>query len=162
VHENAHLIERFYTAFQKRDHATMAACYHPEAVFGDPAFPRLEGARIGAMWRMLCTRAQDLTVAFRDVVADERTGSAHWDADYTFVATGRKVTNRIDARFEFRDGLIYRHDDAFDFKRWSRMALGPTGWLLGWTGWFRRTFQRRAADQLDRFLAKEGGGKPRA
>lgn len=158
-HANADLITRFYTAFQKRDHATMAACYHRDAVFGDPAFPRLEGARIGGMWRMLCTRAKDLDVSFRDVAADDRTGQAHWDAAYTFVATGRKVLNRIDARFEFKDGLIVRHDDDFDFKRWSRMALGLPGWLLGWTGWFRRTFQRRANDQLEKFLAKEAGGE---
>ena len=42
-------------------------------------------------------------------------GSAHWEADYTFSATKRKVHNVVDARFELRDGLIVKHTDVFDF-----------------------------------------------
>ena len=34
-HTTTHLIERFYSAFQKRDAAGMAACYAPDVKFGD-------------------------------------------------------------------------------------------------------------------------------
>jgi ketosteroid isomerase-like protein len=153
MHPNAELISRFYLAFQRRDAAGMAACYHPEIEFSDPAFPSLKGREAAAMWDMLITRGKDLELDFRDVRADEHTGSAHWDAHYTFSRTGRKVHNRIDAAFRFRDGLIVRHEDRFDFPRWARMAFGPTGWLLGWTPFFQRKVQQQAALGLRRHLA---------
>ena len=133
----------------------MAQCYHPEAVFGDPAFPRLEGDRIAAMWRMLCLRGKDLQLEFSDVEADDVSGSAKWEAIYTFAPTRRKCHNRITASFEFRDGKIIRHRDSFDFYRWTRMALGPVGYLLGWTGFLKNKVRRQAAAQLASFIARE-------
>ena len=144
------LISRFYEAFTARDHQGMAACYHDEARFSDAVFPDLRGPRVKAMWRMLCERGEDLVVTFTDVEADEHGGSARWEAVYTFRATGRQVTNRIRARFRFRDGLIVDHRDTFDFWAWSRQALGPAGWLLGWSPLLRRRVQRTAGRQLDR------------
>src|SRR6478735_2969497 len=67
--ENRALIERFYHAFQQRDGAAMAACYHANASFRDPVF-ELEGARVGAMWRMLTSRGADLRVEFGNISAD--------------------------------------------------------------------------------------------
>nr|QMS48188.1 ketosteroid isomerase-related protein [uncultured bacterium] len=72
------LIERFYAAFQKRDAAGMAACYHPDVTFSDEAFPGLRGDRARDMWRMLCERGTDLELTFSDVSADAERGSAHW------------------------------------------------------------------------------------
>jgi len=154
VHPNAELVTRFYTAFQRRDAAAMSACYAPGVVFSDPVFPRLEGAHAGAMWRMLCERGADLDVTFRDVSADDARGAAHWDANYTFTQTGRKVLNRIDATFEFANGAIIRHIDSFDFHRWARQALGPVGLLLGWTPLVRNKVRRSAAAALAAWEAK--------
>ena len=83
MHRNAELIEKFYRAFQRRDAATMTSCYHPQVQFSDPVFTDLQGARAGAMWRMLTERGKDLKVEFRDVQADETTGTAHWEAWFT-------------------------------------------------------------------------------
>ncbi|HEU0016322.1 MAG TPA: nuclear transport factor 2 family protein, partial [Longimicrobium sp.] len=150
MHPNAALIERFYTAFAARDAAGMKACYHPDVVFSDPAFGELRGAQAGAMWALLLERGRDLRVTFSDVRADDERGGAHWEAHYTFGHTGRAVHNRIDAEFEFRDGLIARHTDRFDFWAWARQALGPAGWVLGlWP--FRLLVRRRARADLDRF-----------
>ena len=153
---NAALIRRFYEAFGRRDHAEMARCYAPDARFSDPAFGRLEGAEVPAMWRMLCERGEDLEVRYRDVEAHDDRGSAHWDADYTFSATGRKVHNSIDASFRFRDGLILEHDDRFSLWRWSRQALGPTGLLLGWSPIVRSRINAQARNNLREFMTKEG------
>ncbi|HND34209.1 MAG TPA: nuclear transport factor 2 family protein, partial [Myxococcota bacterium] len=90
---NEALIQTFYAAFQRRDGAAMAECYHPEAEFSDPVFPGLKGSEPGEMWKMLCSRANDLKIEFSAVQADERSGKAHWEAWYTFSATGRKVHN---------------------------------------------------------------------
>ena len=88
MHPHAQLIQNFYTSFQRRDAAGMIACYHPEVVFFDPVFMRLEGARAGAMWQMLCGRAKDLEITFSNVRADDQTGAAHWEAIYTFSKKG--------------------------------------------------------------------------
>ena len=145
---NSDLIRRFYGAFQRRDAATMAACYHREIQFSDPVFTDLRGPEVGRMWAMLCARGKDLRVDFSDVVAEGDTGGARWEADYTFSATRRPVHNQITAQFQFRDGLIVRHVDSFSFWRWSRQALGPVGSLLGWTPHLQAKVQRTAAASL--------------
>jgi hypothetical protein len=149
--ENRALIERFYHAFQQRDGATMAACYHANAKFRDPVF-ELEGGRIGAMWKMLTSRGADLRAEFGNVSADATSGSADWQAWYTFSATGRPVHNIINARFGFADGLIVEHVDTFDFWRWSRQALGPVGLLLGWSSLLRDKVRNQAARALDQYI----------
>lgn len=156
MHENARLLETFYTCFQRRDGAGMAACYHPNAEFSDPVFPGLKGAQVGGMWRMLTERSISLELTFRDIKADEQRGSAHWEAIYPFSATGRRVHNVIDAIFEFRDGKIYRHLDHFDLYRWMRMALGPKGALLGWAPPVQAALRKKARAGLDEYLARRG------
>jgi ketosteroid isomerase-like protein len=152
--QEVELIQRFYTAFQQKDWATMAACYHPEAQFSDPAFPNLTGKQPGAMWRMLIEGATSLDITFNNVQGANSQGSAHWEAIYPFTQTGRKVHNKIDSTFEFRDGLIWRHRDRFDFWAWSRMALGPTGLLLGWSPIVRNKVHKMAGQRLVKFIEK--------
>lgn len=154
VHPNAELITRFYAAFARRDAIAMAACYHPAASFSDPVFGELDHGGVCAMWRMLCERANDLAIETSDIAADAERGSAHWVATYTYIATGRRVVNRIDATFAFRDGLIARHDDRFDLYRWMRQALGAKGALLGWLSPVRGAVRAQAAKALAAYRAK--------
>lgn len=132
MHPNAQTLQRFYTAFSQLDHATMAACYAPDATFEDEAFSLKGREQIGGMWRMLCSAAQKPAAAkhwkleYSGIEADANGGRAHWEAHYLFSATGRKVHNIIDGTFTFTpDGLIATHRDRFNFWRWSRQALGP-------------------------------------
>lgn len=152
MHPNQALIERFYTCFSQRDHAGMIACYAPGIVFSDAVF-ELKGKAAGAMWQMLCESGKDLAVSFGGIEADGQRGKAHWEARYSFSSSGRKVHNVIEAAFTFQEGLIVEHRDHFDFWRWSRMALGPAGVLLGWTPLLRRQVQRTAQARLERFIA---------
>lgn len=154
MHPNAALIARYYTAFARRDARGMIDCYHPDVHFSDAVFPDLRGPQAGAMWRMLCERAQDLRIVFSDVVADETAGSARWEAWYTFTGTGRPVHNRIAARFEFRDGRIIRHRDTFPFWRWAAQALGPVGWFLGWSPVVKRRVRAQAAASLSKYSSR--------
>jgi ketosteroid isomerase-like protein len=161
MHPNAQLIDGFYAAFARRDAGAMAACYAPDATFHDPVFD-LAGSEVGAMWAMLCARGKDLALEWRDVRADDRAGSAHWEPRYTFSATGRPVHNVIDAGFTFRDGRIATHVDRFDLWRWSRMALGMKGALLGWTPFLRDAIRSQARRGLDAWIARgSGSGGPR-
>ena len=157
MHPNEELIQKFYAAFQARDADGMCACYHPNVIFSDPVFGRLPASRATVMWHMLCGRAKDLQISFKDIQANAETGTAHWEAQYTFGKTRRPVHNIIDATFVFRENLIVQHDDAFDVWKWTRMALGPMGLLLGWTPWLRSTVRRDARRGLDAFIQKQQG-----
>lgn len=152
AHPNAELIREFYEAFDRGDAEKMAASYHPDAVFEDPAFGELTGAEAGDMWRMLVGRSTDLRVELPSHEAGDDTGRANWIATYTF-RTGRKVRNDIQAEFRFRDGLIADHRDRFSFWTWSRQALGPPGLLLGWTPLLRGKVRSEARKGLDEFRA---------
>ena len=156
MHQQANdLIERFYGAFAERDGKAMTACYGRDARFSDPVFPGLRGDEPGAMWRMLTARASDLRLELLEHEADGERGSARWRAHYTFTQTGRPVVNDVRASFRFADGLIADHIDDFDFYRWARQALGPSGLLLGWTPLLRSAVRRRARAGLDEFMAGE-------
>ncbi len=155
MHPHAQLIERFYAAFAERDAEGMARCYHPQVQFSDPVFQQLRGERAAGMWRMLTERGKDLRIDFSRIEADEQRGKAHWEAHYTFSATGHQVHNIIDATFEFADGLIVKHDDHFNFWRWASQALGLKGRLLGWLPPVRDAVSKQAMVQLDRFLERQ-------
>lgn len=153
---NTELINQFYTSFANKDIVGMLACYHPQIAFEDPAFGKLQGKRAGDMWRMLLSNDKsELKITFSDVQADENSGSANWRAEYLFSQTGRKVNNVITARFVFKDGLIYRHQDDFNIHRWAKQALGMTGFVLGWTAFFKQKLQKKANRNLDFFIQKE-------
>jgi ketosteroid isomerase-like protein len=154
MHANQDLISQFYTAFNERDAETMARSYAEDATFEDPAFGQLTAPEARAMWRMLLGRATDLRAEFRDVRADDDTGSAHWEAYYTF--NSKPVHNVIDADFEFRDGLITKHVDSFDWPRWAGQALGMPGKVLGRTAFLRRRAGAKARAQLDAYIAQHG------
>ncbi len=146
------LVEQFYAAFERRDAAAMAACYHKQAHFTDPVFD-LRGRAVGEMWRMLCAKGRDLKVSHGKARRDRQRVRVRWEARYTFSGTGRKVHNVIEASFEFEGGLIKRHVDRFSFWRWARQALGPIGWVLGWSGLLQTKIRRRAARGLAEFCA---------
>ncbi len=154
MQKNKDLIVQFYTAFQKGDFATMQNSYDDEAHFNDPAFQNLNASEVRAMWQMLVTAAKDLSITFSDVVADEIKGSCKWEAHYTFSKTGRKVHNIIEANFEFKDGKIVKHNDHFNFWRWSRQALGTSGLLLGWSNKLREKVQITARKGLEVFMKR--------
>ena len=153
--ENEQLIRHFYESFTRNDADGMINCYADDVVFSDPAFGELRGTDAKNMWRMLIERGGgNLKIEFSGVKADDAKGSADWTADYLFSKTGRRVFNRIHAEFEFRDGRIARHTDAFDFWKWSRQALGISGLLLGWSGFLQNKIRQNARRSLREYGEK--------
>lgn len=153
AHANAQTLFRLFEAFDRLDFDAMAACYAPNARFGDPVF-RLRGSEsIGGMWRMLCEAAaqgrSEWSLRHREVRADETRGAVQWEARYRFSTTGRPVLNKVHSRFVFSpEGLIVAHTDRFIFWSWAKQALGPIGLLLGWTPWLRGKVRQNAAMKL--------------
>lgn len=130
---NDEVIARLYERFAAGDADGMASCYHEAVHFHDPVFQDLNGPDVMKMWRALLGRSDDLKITLGEHRSRGDAGSAHWSAVYTFSQTGRLVHNEIDATFRFQDGLIIDHVDRFSLWKWSRMALGMPGVLLGWS-----------------------------
>jgi SnoaL-like domain len=112
----------------------------------------LRGDAVAAMWYMLCKNATDLDVTLIDFAANDEMGIAHWEATYNFSETGRRVHNTVEARFEFKDGKIIKHQDNWDFWKWSNMALGLVGRFLGWTPMIKNTAKQKAGEKLAVFM----------
>lgn len=146
------LIHSFYEAFSRKDAIAMAQCYHPSAVFTDPVF-ELKEKEVPAMWHMLCEKGKDLHIQYSNIEVFGNTASANWVATYTFSSTQRPVQNEIEASFIFKDGLIIRHTDNFDFHRWSTQALGLPGLLFGWSSFFKKKVQKQATEALNVFIS---------
>ncbi|RZJ77675.1 MAG: nuclear transport factor 2 family protein [Flavobacterium sp.] len=155
MNANEQLISEFYEAFKNKDFRKMQSFYADNAVFNDAVFKNLNASQVKAMWEMLITKGKDMQLEFSNVSANEKTGTAHWDASYTFSSTGNKVVNRIDATFEFENGKIVKHTDNFNFYTWAKQALGFTGLLLGWTGFLKKKIQTTALANLNQFMSKK-------
>ncbi len=149
---NETTLKRLHAAFTVRDGKTMGECYHADAHFRDPVFD-LHGDEIGAMWRMLCSRSAELRIESSDLMVEGSSGRADWQAWYPFSTTGRKVHNIVHSEYQFSDGLIIDQVDTFPFWRWSRQALGPAGFLLGWTPLLQNKVRATARTALSRYMA---------
>jgi hypothetical protein len=64
------------------------------------------------------------------------------------------VNNKITAHLRFKNGLIIEHTDAFDFYKWTRMALGLPGFLFGWSNFLQGRIQKSARKGLVAFIEK--------
>jgi ketosteroid isomerase-like protein len=154
MNTNEILIQKFYTCFQNKDYKGMQDCYADNAVFNDSVFKNLDSAQVKAMWQMLISTGKDLKLEFKDIKATETSGTAHWDAYYTFTRTGNKIINRIDATFKFENGKIVSHTDYFNFYTWAKQSLGTAGLLLGWTPFIKNKIQKTAMENLNAFMNK--------
>jgi hypothetical protein len=146
------IIEKFYTAFQRKDFRTMQSLYDDRATFSDPVFQNLNAGQVRAMWEMLLTSSSDLKIIFNQIQSTSGEARCHWEAWYTFSSTRRPVHNRIDAEFKIVQGKIMSHVDTFDLWSWSRQALGPAGLLLGWSPLIRNKIRKTARQRLERFM----------
>lgn len=150
-------IEQFYTAFAAKDPDAMVACYHKDIHFEDPAFGVLKGEKAGQMWHMLCNsqKGKEFHVTFSNVTYQEEKGTARWEAQYEFSATGRKVHNKIKTSFEFKDDKIIKHIDSFSLRTWASQAMGFKGFLIGGTRFFKNKLQEKTKHALEKYMAKQ-------
>ncbi|MEQ9424553.1 MAG: nuclear transport factor 2 family protein [Cyclobacteriaceae bacterium] len=150
--ERIQVIQEFYSAFQAGDAEKMVSHYADNVQFEDPAFGRLSGEDAANMWRMLIERSKgQLQIEFSDIKQNGDEVTAHWEAKYPFSKTGRFVHNIIEATFEFNGDKIIKHTDDFNFWRWSHMALGLPGKLLGWSPILQNKVKKQCLDLLDKY-----------
>lgn len=149
---NEQLIHDFYSAFQSLDYAFMQGCYSPNPIFNDPVFGILQGREVTCMWEMLCRNAKNFSLKFNSIDVDGEYCTCNWIATYTFSKTGRRVVNKVKAHMRIQNGKITEHTDEFDLYRWSRQALGITGFLLGWSGYLKNKIRHDAKKRLYEFM----------
>lgn len=151
---NKEVIERFYSSFQQLNATGMNECYSDDIIFSDPVFLILRGDEVKSMWEMLCKNAKEFSLTFSDIeLLDEEYATCRWQATYIFSGTGRKVVNNIKAYMKLKDGKIIEHSDAFRLSTWISQALGWPGVLFGWTGFMKRTVQKKARKSLEKYMA---------
>jgi ketosteroid isomerase-like protein len=149
-------IETFYEAFQDHDPVAMWRHYADDALFHDPVFEYLKGEEILAMWHMLIERSKgNLSIAYRDVQKEKDVQSCIWEADYFFGPKKRPVHNVVKATMHWKEGKIHEHYDDFDLWRWTRMALGAQGLLLGWSPAIHRKIKSKVRKALDDYMHHE-------
>jgi hypothetical protein len=159
MNENEKVMTQFYSAFQKRDYKTMQECYADKVIFYDPVFEDLVDEEVKLMWEMLCRHANDLSIEFNNVEADDEYGTCNWIASYTFTKTNRKVVNRIKAHMRFSSGKITEHSDQFKLSNWCKQALGLPGILFGSMAWFKKKVRRSAQQSLYDFIIAKQNSK---
>ena len=150
---NKELINKFYTGFSNGKSEEMVECYHENIVFQDPAFGILEGQRARSMWKMLLSpKNGDIKITFEIIHSASDTGKARWIAEYFYGK--REVVNKVEANFKFKNGKIIEHIDTFDLWKWTRQAMGFTGYLLGWTSFMKNKIQKTTNKKLDQYIEK--------
>ena len=153
--ESKQIISEFYSSFAKGDHQQMISFYHKQATFQDPAFGKLDYKRVTKMWQMLLSnKSASPKITFSNVKVENSIATAEWKANYFYGPKKRKVENNVEAKFKFKDGKIIEHIDTFDLWKWSRQALGPIGFFLGWTPFMESMVQNQANQKLDAFINK--------
>lgn len=152
---NKDLIKKFYTSFSEGRIKEMMECYHEDILFQDPAFGKLQGERAIKMWEMLVSQKSAHTkISFGNIQATTDHANARWIAEYRFGKKKRKVVNNVNAVFKIKDGKIIEHHDTFDLWKWSKQALGTSGYLLGWTPYMKTKIQQSTNKKLDAFINK--------
>lgn len=155
IEANRQLITNFYEAFANKNTEAMAECYAEHIVFEDPAFGRLNGPEVMAMWTMLIQRGGD-TLTTKFTIREVTNGGAKttFEPSYLFGPKKRKVDNVISTHFIIEEGKIVYHGDQFNLWKWSRMALGTTGLMIGWSGGFKKKLQAKLRSTLEKFMSK--------
>ena len=156
MNQNEQIVFDFYSAFQNLDAKKMTSFYSENIQFEDPAFGALKGQDAKNMWLMLCENATDLSITFQIKNAYQNKVYASWEAHYTFSKTGRKVINKIEAEFTIQNQLIAQHTDTFNLWLWSKQAMGITGWLIGWSGFFRHKLHKTTDGLLHKYSSNQG------
>lgn len=150
---NEALVRKFYDGFSRLDATAMTECYADTIVFSDPVFPELRGNNVSQMWKMLCSRAKGMRIEYRIEEVDAQSAVVHWEANYLFSKTQRPVLNRVRSYLTIANGKITEHRDDFSFWRWSAQALGPIGYLLGWTPYLKNKVRKQIAHGLAQWVA---------
>jgi hypothetical protein len=108
------------------------------------------------MWHMLLSKKGAApTINYTVLHETDSQGTVQWIASYHYGVKKRPVVNKVTATFVLLNGKILQHTDHFDLWNWSKQALGISGYLLGWSDFFKSKIQKKTNQMLDHYIAKQ-------
>lgn len=155
MHPNEQLLEKFFNALQRKDINAVIECLDQEVVYSDPIFKNLQGRTTRAYWHMMLEKLPDLKVEYKNIKANDNSGSACWYCIYNYTKTDRLIRYKIKAKFKFKDGKIFSHTDSYSLWRWAGKALGLTGYFLGFTAFVRNQIRTDAINGLNIYMKRK-------
>ena len=139
---------KFYDAFSAANIEVLKQLYDKKLIFNDNIFVNLDYNETISMWSSLLVGNKNMSIKYEIKKYSEKYVEVEWIADYLFTSTNRNVKNIILAKMEIDQGKIINHTDNFDFYKWSQMAFGITGVLIGWTSFFKNKVRTEAYNKL--------------
>ncbi len=139
---------KFYDAFSAANIDVLKQLYDKKLIFNDNIFVNLDYNETISMWSSLLVGNKNMSIKYEIKKYSEKYVEVEWIADYLFTSTNRNVKNIILAKMEIDQGKIINHTDNFDFYKWSQMAFGITGVLIGWTSFFKNKVRTEAYNKL--------------
>jgi uncharacterized protein (TIGR02246 family) len=117
------LTERHRNAWQRRDPAALAACYHPDGVITSPLFATARGrAAIEASYAALFTTFPDLEITVDATVVDpphvanfETLRGTHMHEFLGHLPTNRRIEISLARVMKVESGLIIQQQVIYDF-----------------------------------------------
>ena len=151
MNQNEATIHRFFTAYQNKEYTTMQNCYSEDAVYNNPIYGLNDTEHVKAMWEMICKTNKEESLHFENIeLLDHEYATCDWSLVYYY--TNRRINNKIKSYLRLENGLIIEHTDAFDLYKWTRMAFGLTGSLIGWSNFFQKRIQKSTRKKLSEFI----------
>lgn len=145
-------IHQLYTSIANGDVSKIDECYADNVKFHDPVFGFLTADEVPKMWKMLILKSnKNLDLDYKIIKITKHTAEVKWTAIYFFGKNKRQITNHIQSKFHFKEGLIVKQNDDFNIWKWSQQAFGLPGFLFGWTGYMQRKIQLKALSSLKNF-----------
>lgn len=145
-------IHQLYTSIANGDVSKIDQCYSDTVKFHDPIFGRLTADEVPKMWKMLILKSnKKLALEYKIIKINKHTAEVKWKAVYFFGKNKRQITNHIQSKLHFKEGLIVKQNDDFNIWKWSQQAFGLPGFLFGWTGYMQRKIQIKALSSLKNF-----------
>ena len=139
---------KFYDAFSVANIDVLKQLYDKKLIFNDNIFVNLDYNETISMWSSLLVGNKNMSIKYEIKKYSEKYVEVEWIADYLFTSTNRNVKNIILAKMEIDQGKIINHTDNFDFYKWSQMAFGITGVLIGWTSFFKNKVRTETYNKL--------------
>lgn len=152
--------QQFYSAFKNKDIQKMWSIYADDITFTDPAFGTLNGEEAKYMWKMLLENEESqFQLNYTIISENNEETTVKWTAQYFFGPNRRTVINHVIAKLSFENGQIKTHTDHFSMWKWSKQALGISGFLLGWTPFFKQKVQKMTQSRLKIYIQKQNESK---
>ena len=157
---NAALIDRFYSAFARKDARRWPPATRPMRTSHDPSFRTCTATRRACGGCGSCERGLRPQAVEHSERAQPRPTPARRTGWPTTPSPGQPaVRSNVDrGELRFKNGLIAEHRDDFDLWRGrARRALGPVGLLAGWSPpAVQNKVRGQARDNLRAFMADLG------